>query len=177
MLPGIDGWQICREVRRVSNVPLLILSARDEEFDRVLGFALGADDYVVKPFSPRELVERVKAVLRRARPTPRVASRTLRLGSLVLEPEKRKVTLNNQRIALTPSEYSLLHAMMAAPGRVFSRDELLDRLGQRGEMVIDRVIDVHIGKLRKKIESDPSSPTYIQTVHGIGYQFTEVKDG
>jgi DNA-binding response OmpR family regulator len=177
MLPGVDGWDLCRELRRLSDVPILILTAREEEVDRIVGFSLGADDYVVKPFSPRELVERVKAILRRARPTMPSAGARLEQGSLVLEPDKRKVTLNRRPVSLTPSEYKLLYALMAAPGRVFSRDELLDRLHERGEAVVDRVIDVHIGKLRQKIEDDPANPHYILTVRGVGYRFAETAEG
>jgi DNA-binding response OmpR family regulator len=173
MLPGLDGWDLCRELRRLSGVPILILTAREDEVDRIVGFSLGADDYVVKPFSPRELVERVKAILRRARPASPPIDTRLEHGALVLEPDKHKVSLNARRVALTPSEYKLLHTLMAAPGRVFSRDELLNHLHDRGETVIDRVIDVHIGKLRQKIEDDPSNPRYVHTVRGVGYRFAE----
>lgn len=173
MLPNMDGWEVCRELRRSSDVPILILTAREEELDRILGLSLGADDYVVKPFSPRELVARVRAILRRARPNPWQAKGLLSHGELVVNLEKRKVTLNGDRVALTPSEYKLLHALMAAPGRVFTREELLNHLYPGGEAVIDRIVDVHIGKLRQKIEDDPSSPRFISTVRGVGYQFAE----
>ncbi|MGQ4809503.1 Transcriptional regulatory protein BaeR [Candidatus Entotheonellaceae bacterium PAL068K] len=173
MLPGVDGWEICRELRRSSDVPILILSARDEELDRVLGLSLGADDYVAKPFSPLELVARVKAILRRARPTPERLPSQLAHRDLVLEPAKHKVTVYGQPVALTPSEYTLLRVLMQAPGRVFLREELLQHLHPHGEEVIDRVIDVHIGKLRQKIEEAPSAPRYILTVRGVGYQFAE----
>lgn len=172
MLPGLDGWEVCREIRRNSDVPILLLTAREDEMDRVLGFSLGADDYVVKPFSPRELVERVKAILRRARPRD-PEPQILRQRGLTLEPVKHKVTVAGETVSLTPSEYKLLHCLMASPGRVYSRAELLARLYVKGEAVIDRVVDVHIGKLRQKIEADPSSPTYIRTVHGVGYCFAE----
>ncbi|HMB75773.1 MAG TPA: response regulator transcription factor, partial [Kiloniellaceae bacterium] len=162
-------------IRRHSDVPILFLTAREDEMDRVLGFSLGADDYVVKPFSPRELVERVKAILRRARPKQSVP-KIFRQGALTLEPEKHKVTMAGETVALTPSEYKLLYCLMAAPGRVFSREELLARLYERGEAVIDRVVDVHIGKLRQKIEPTPSSPAYIRTVHGVGYCLAENQD-
>jgi DNA-binding response OmpR family regulator len=173
MLPGVDGWDLCREIRKTSDVPILILTAREEELDRVLGFSLGADDYVVKPFSPRELVERVKAILRRTRPAVPAADARLQHGPLVLEPDKHKVTLDGRSIPLTPSEYTLLHSLMSAPGRVFSRDALLGHLYRHGEAVVDRVIDVHIGKLRQKIEADPSEPRFILTVRGVGYRFAE----
>ena len=174
-LPGLDGTELCRELRKTSNVPILMLTARADEVDRVVGFSIGADDYVVKPFSPRELVERVKAILRRARPP--LEDGALRHGPLMLDPEKRKVTHDGAEIALTPSEYKLLHALLARPGRAFTRDELLGRLYERGETVVDRVVDVHIGKLRHKIEPDPSQPRYIETVHGVGYRFAESRTG
>jgi DNA-binding response OmpR family regulator len=175
MLPGMDGTEICRERRKTSDVPILMLTARGDETDRVVGFAVGADDYVVKPFSPRELVERVKAILRRAGWRDAEPSRALGLGRLLVEPEKHKVTLDGRPVQLTPSEYKLLLALASHPGRVFSRDELLSRLNPDGD-VVDRVIDVHIGKLRQKIEADPSHPAFILTVHGIGYRFAEAED-
>ena len=173
MLPGVDGWEVCRELRRRSDVPILMLTARDDEIDRVTGLTLGADDYVVKPFSPRELVARVKAILRRARPQPAEASERLAHGALALDVEQRKVTLDSQRLTLTPSEYTLLLALMRRPGRVFTRQELLDALYPGGDAVVDRVVDVHIGKLRHKIEANPAEPFYILTVRGVGYQFAE----
>ena len=173
MLPKIDGWEVCRRLRSFSDVPVLMLTAREEEIDRVLGLSLGADDYVVKPFSPRELLERVKAILRRARPVQSPKVKLLCKGGLVLDPEKLKVTLHGRIISLTSHEYKLLYALMRSPGRVFSRSELLDHFYQHGEVVVDRVIDVHIGKLRQKIEMDPARPQYIQTVRGFGYRFTD----
>src|SRR5210317_1629405 len=176
MLPKIDGWEVCRRLRSFSDVPVLMLTAREEEIDRVLGLSLGADDYVVKPFSPRELLERVKAILRRARPVQSPKVKLLCKGGLVLDPEKLKVTLHGTIISLTSHEYKLLYALMRSPGRVFSRSELLDHFYQHGEVVVDRVIDVHVGKLRQKIEMDPARPQYIQTVRGFGYRFTD-EDG
>lgn len=173
MLPVIDGWEVCRELRRSSDVPILMLTARDDEIDRVSGLTLGADDYVVKPFSPRELVARVKAILRRARPRSRPQQAQLRQGALLLDVERHHVTLAGQRLSLTPSEYTLLLAMMRWPGKVFSRQELLDHLYPDGDVVVDRVIDVHIGKLRHKIEPNPNEPIYVLTVRGVGYQFAE----
>lgn len=173
MLPHLDGWEVCRELRRVSDVPILILSAREDELDRVLGFSLGADDYVVKPFSPRELVARVKAILRRTR-RPRAPSQTRYVcGDLILDRDKRTVTHDGEAVFLTPSEYVLLQALMSAPGRVFARRELLDHLYPHGDAVVDRVVDVHIGKLRHKIEPEPAHPRYIVTMRGMGYQFAE----
>ncbi len=173
MLPNVDGWEVCRELRHTCDVPILILTAREEEMDRVLGLSLGADDYVVKPFSPRELMARVKAILRRVRPEPSRAKDQLSHGELTLDLEKRKVTLSGRPISLTIFEYNLLQVLMTSPGRVFSREELLDRMYPHGEAVIDRVIDVHIGKLRQKIEADLSKPRYILTVRGMGYQLAE----
>jgi DNA-binding response OmpR family regulator len=174
MLPRLDGWEVCRRLRRVSELPVIMLTARGEEIDRVSGLTLGADDYVVKPFSPRELVARVKAVLRRApRPDP-ARPRRLSHAGVLLDLEKRALSVGGRPVALTPREYALLEALMSSPGRVFTRDELLERLYPRGEaVVIDRVVDVHIGKLRGKIEPDPSAPCLILTVRGIGYQFAE----
>ena len=174
MLPGVDGWEICRTLRKTSDVPILMLTAREEETDRVAGLAMGADDYVVKPFSPRELVERVKAILRRARQVPSRHSATiLSFAGLELDTEKRTVTRYGRPITLTSSEYKLLHALMNAPGKAFSREELLDHCHQDGIAVIDRVIDVHIGKLRQKIEDDPARPRYILTIRGYGYRFSD----
>jgi len=175
MLPRLDGWEVCRRLRKDSDVPILILTARDEEIDRVSGLTLGADDYVVKPFSPRELVARVKAILRRGqnRPSTHLAPAISHRG-LMLDLEKRKVMLHGKRIELTHHEFNLLHALMVAPGKVFTRDELLSRLYPKQEtVVIDRVVDVHIGKIRQKIEKDPSNPEFILTVRGSGYQFAE----
>jgi len=173
MLPKMDGWEFCRQLRKVSDVPILMLTAREEEIDRIMGLSLGADDYVVKPFSPRELVERVKAILRRTQPQTAMKNRILAHGKLILDPVKCKVTMNDAEVSLTTSEYKLLHALMSSPGRVFSREALLDRFYEHGETVIDRVIDVHVGKLRQKIEEDPAKPQMIQTVRGFGYRFAE----
>ncbi len=174
MLPKVDGWEICRQLRKISDVPILMLTAREEEIDRILGLSLGADDYVVKPFSPRELVERVKAILRRTQPRPSQENGILSHGGLILDPVKCKVTLDDEPVNLTSSEYKLLQTLMSSPGQVFSRDVLLDRFYEHGETVIDRVIDVHVGKLRQKIEEDPANPRLIQTVRGFGYRFAEL---
>lgn len=173
MVPGIDGWEICRRVRKQSDVPILMLTAREEEIDRIMGLSIGADDYVVKPFSPRELVERVRAILRRVRPQVPSIDDELRHGDLVFNHIKHKVTFAGQTVELTVSEYKLLHTLMRAPGRVFSRSELLAEFYEFGERVVDRVIDVHVGKLRQKIEPDPAKPEYILTVRGFGYKFAE----
>ena len=176
MLPRLDGWEVCRQLRTFSDVPILMLTAREEEIDRVTGLSLGADDYVVKPFSPRELVARIKAILRRARPLTIKGGEELTCSGLTIELEKHKVSLDGTEINLTAAEYKLLCALMQAPGRVFSRAELLSHFYQYGESVVDRVIDVHIGKLRQKIERNPSSPSFILTVRGFGYKFTDCQD-
>ncbi len=174
MLPNVDGWEVCRRLRKESEVPVIMLTARGEEIDRVAGLTLGADDYVVKPFSPRELVARVKAVLRRTAPAAREPGKVLSLGGVVLDREKRRVTVDGGRVMLTPHEYALLEALMSRPGRTFTRDELLERIYPRGEaVVIERVVDVHIGKLRAKIEPDPARPRYIITVRGVGYRMAD----
>ena len=174
MLPLLDGWEVCRQLRQSSDVPILILSAREEEVDRVSGLTLGADDYVVKPFSPRELVARVKAILRRGRMEGIKNQKVYTCEGLVLDSEKYKVTLSGKPVALTLHEFSLLKTLMSSPGKVYTRDQLLDHLYPKKDAnVIDRVVDVHIGKLRQKIEKEPSNPRYILTVRGVGYQFLE----
>jgi DNA-binding response OmpR family regulator len=172
MLPHTDGWEICRELRKISDVPILMLTAREEEIDRVLGLSLGADDYVVKPFSPREMVERVKAILRRT--MRRVQDESLLVhDELILDTEKRRATLAGQAVDLTAVEYKLLLALMRSPGRAFSRDDLLGHVYEHGESVVDRVVDVHIGHLRQKLGDDPSAPCFIETVRGFGYRFAD----
>lgn len=177
MLPKLDGWDVCRQLRRISDVPVIMLTARGEEIDRISGLTLGADDYVTKPFSPKELVARVKAVLRRGRLFPIKDKSILSYKDLVLNLEKRTLRLKDRLVQLTPHEYALLQALMMSPGRVFTRDELLHHLYPAGEaIVVDRVIDVHIGKLRQKIEDNPSMPRYIMTARGIGYHFADYID-
>jgi DNA-binding response OmpR family regulator len=173
MLPNVDGFEICRTLRRTTDVPIILLTAREEELDRVSGLAMGADDYVVKPFSPRELVERVKAILRRSRPVSPQSAAIRSFGGLELDPEKHRVARNGRQVTLTSSEFKILHALMSSPGKAFSREELLNHCYRHGEAVIDRVIDVHVGKLRQKIEDDPSNPRYILTVRGHGYRFSD----
>jgi DNA-binding response OmpR family regulator len=177
MLPGMDGWDICREMRRFTEIPVIMLTARGDEIDRISGLTLGADDYVVKPFSPRELMARVRAILRRSGPPRASATSLLTCEDLVLDPVKRRVTIGSRALSLTPHEYTLLHRLMGAPGRVFSRDELITSLYPRGEThVVDRVVDVHIGKLRQKIETDPAAPRFVLTVRGMGYRFRDPEE-
>jgi DNA-binding response OmpR family regulator len=176
LLPKMDGWEVCRQLRRFTDVPIMILTACENEVDRVLGFSLGADDYVIKPFSPRELVERVKAILRRARPVfP--TNKTLYYSGIVLDPEKIEASVNGKSVYLTSHEFKLLYAFMSFPGFVFSRTKLLEQIYDFGEKcVIDRVIDVHIGKLRQKIEQDPTNPQYIHTIRGYGYKLCKIEE-
>jgi DNA-binding response OmpR family regulator len=175
MLPKVSGWAVCTSIRKTSDTPILFLTARDDEMDRLLGLELGGDDYVVKPFSPRELVARIKAILRRtASNTHRHATKAPHsVAGLSLDDKKRRFTLHGDVLSLTPLEFSLLRTLMTSPGRVFLRTELLDQLYPNGESVIDRVIDVHVGKLRQKIGDDPADPRFIHTVRGIGYRFVD----
>jgi DNA-binding response OmpR family regulator len=174
MIPVVDGWEVCRQLRKESDVPILMLTARDDEIDRVSGLTLGADDYVVKPFSPRELVARVKAILRRSRITTGGRDEVLSFRGLVLDTEKHKVTVGGIPVSLTPHEFTILRSLISSPGKAFSRDELLDRLYPLGEAtVVDRVVDVHIGKIRQKIEKDPANPQYVLTVRGVGYRLAD----
>ncbi len=171
MLPLMDGWAVCQELRRSSSVPILILSARGEPHERILGLKLGADDYVVKPFSPAEVVIRVNTILRRS--SPAATEPVYRHAGLVLDIAHRRVTVDDREVSLTPSEFKLLRAMMMAPGRVFTREELLNHLYATGTAVVDRASDVHIGKLRQKIEDDVANPRHVVTVRGIGYKIAD----
>jgi DNA-binding response OmpR family regulator len=179
MLPYVDGLEICRTLRRESAVPILVLTAKDGEMDRVIGLESGADDYVTKPFSPRELVARVRAILRRARPDPALGqvSPPLVAGDLVLDPNTREVTLRGRPVELTTKEFELLRLMMAHPNRVFSRDALLEHIWGYDYFGSSRTVDMHISRLRDKIEDDPTSPTYIVTVRGVGYKFKPQEAG
>ena len=161
----------CRRIRRESDVPVLMLTARGEESDKILGFEIGADDYLTKPFSPRELVARVRALLRRA--GAREQGEPLRRGALVIDPARRVVERDGGRIELTSLEFDLLHFLALRPGRVFSRDELRHYVWGQGRVVDSRTIDSLISRLRRRIEPDAASPRYIQTVWGAGYRFTE----
>jgi DNA-binding response OmpR family regulator len=171
MMPEMGGYEFLRVFSREADTPIIILTARLEESEKVLGLELGADDYVTKPFSPRELTARVRAVLRRQERSSQLPA-VLRFDQVCLDREGRKLTVREQKVDLTPSEFELLAALMAAPGRVFSRLELLDRLQGSAYEGYERTIDVHIRNLRIKIESDPSNPRYIETVYGAGYRFS-----
>ena len=171
-LPQLDGIDVARAIRRERNTPIIMLTARVEETDRIVGLELGADDYVTKPFSPRELVARVRAVLRRAGESE-LPSPLLRVHDLVIDLEKRTVARGSEAIDLTTTEFDLLTVLARQPGRVFSRMELLDRVQGTAFEGYERTIDVHVKNLRKKLEPDPRHPTYILTVYGAGYRFVE----
>ncbi|WP_026962478.1 response regulator transcription factor [Alicyclobacillus herbarius] len=170
MLPGISGLDVCRELRQQFQVPIIMVTAKGEETDRVVGLEVGADDYIVKPFSLRELVARVRSVLRRTHP-PTEESGILRYGSLTIDEQQFRVFKGNQEIVLTPTEFQLLLTLARKPGVVYSRLQLLKATMGDAYMNYERTIDSHISHLRKKIESDPANPVYIQTVHGVGYRF------
>jgi len=169
MMPGKDGTQVCREIRKFSNIPILMLTAKVEEIDRIIGLELGADDYICKPFSPREVIARVKAVLRRTYTSPDMTQ--LISGPLSLNEDTHQVTVDGHPLKLTPSEFGLLKIMMVNPNRVFSRSELLDRVQGYQFEGYDRTIDSHIKNLRKKIARRLPEQDIIRTVYGVGYQF------
>ncbi len=175
MLPGFDGLEVCRRVRQLSDAYVLMLTARTEEIDRVVGLEVGADDYLGKPFSPRELIARIKAMLRRPRgaPSEPVASELpspRRFGELSIDESRHEVSLRGEALALTAREFALLIALAAQPGRVFTRTQLLEQVWGT-EYYDDHVVDVHVANLRHKIESDPAHPAYVETVRGVGYRF------
>lgn len=171
MLPKLDGLEVCRLLRAESNVPVILLTAKGEETDKILGLGIGADDYVVKPFSPGELVARVKAVLRRMTATPLAESGALRFGSLRILPRQRLVEIDGQPIALTAKEFDLLHFLARHPGQVFTREQLLDGVWDYAFVGDASTVTVHIRRLREKIEADSVRPRWIKTVWGVGYKF------
>ncbi len=174
-LPGIDGLEVMRRIRAAGPTPIVVLTARDTELDKLLGLELGADDYVTKPFSPRELVARVRAVLRRAEratmPTDRVA-----VGDLVLDLPRLRTTIAGRSIDLTPTEFSILSTMARDPGRVFTRSQLLDAVHGVAIESYERAIDAHVKNIRRKLEPDPARPRYLLTVYGVGYRVAEADD-
>lgn len=174
MLPGLDGLELLREVRKQSDVYVLMLTAKSEETDRIVGLTMGADDYVTKPFSPRELVARVKAIFRRSRGTTDV-SETARLEfeRLTIDLDQHRVWKNGEEVELTAMEFNLLQTFARHPGLVLSREQLIRQVWEYDYYGEDRVVDVHVGRLRKKIEDDPSNPTLITTVRGAGYRFED----
>lgn len=171
MMPQMNGYDFLRTFSRETTTPVIVLTAKVEESDKVLGLELGADDYVVKPFSPRELAARVRAVLRRVEKAKQETPQILRAGEIMVDLEGHYAKVGGQMVDLTPSEFTILATLIGAPGRVFSRLELLERLQGVAYEGYERTIDVHIRNLRAKIEADPSQPRYIETVYGAGYRF------
>jgi len=177
MLPGKDGFEVCRSLKadvKTAPIPIIMLSAKDTEIDKVLGLEMGAYDYVTKPFSPRELVARVKANLRRREYLNEPGEeRKIQHKGLVIRPERYEAILNGGKLDLTPKEFEILVILSSNPGRVFTRDMLLEKIWGFNEVKETRTVDVHIRYLRQKIERDPSNPEYIETLRGIGYRFNE----
>lgn len=171
MLPGLSGTDLCREVQRERKVPVIMLTAKTDEWDKVIALEIGADDYITKPFGMRELLARIKAVLRRTGSAGVTEDKVLRSGSLTIDPLRHEVKKNDRPISLTPTEFELLVTLAEQPGRVFSRLQLIDQTLGEVYYGYERTIDSHIRNLRRKIEDDPAQPQYIVTVYGVGYKF------
>jgi DNA-binding response OmpR family regulator len=171
MLPGMDGLELCRWIRSRSELPVIMLTARGEESDRIVGLELGADDYVTKPFSPRELAARVRAVLRRSDGTSDEQRERIAFGDVTLNPQTRDVSKDGRPVALTAKEFDLLTFLASHPRRVFSREQLMDRLWGYSAAVDTGTVTVHVRRLREKVENDPSRPEHLETVWGAGYRF------
>ena len=172
-LPGRDGLDVARDLRRTSGVPIVMLTARGDEIDRVVGLELGADDYVVKPFSPKELVARVRAVLRRTQAARAGGPEVLRVADVEVDLPRMRVTVAGRPVELTPTEFQLLATLVREPGRVFTRGQLLDAVHGVAFESYERAIDAHVKNIRKKIEPTPGRPRYVLTVHGVGYRFAD----
>ena len=172
-LPGLDGLDVARALRRDSDVPILMLTARTDEADRIVGLELGADDYVTKPFSPRELVARVRAILRRTEIATTLADAPIRILDVELDPARLRVSIAGRPIDLTRTEFALLATLARRPGRVFTRSQLLDAIHGVAFEAYERAIDGHVKNLRRKLEPDPAHPRYLLTVHGVGYRFAD----
>jgi DNA-binding response OmpR family regulator len=175
LMPKMDGLAFTRQIRREQDVPIIMLTARAEETDRIVGLEMGADDYVTKPFSPREVVARVRAVLRRAQPKPQ-APPILRAGPIVLDHSEHTVTVAGELVELTPTEFDILETLMRDPGRVFSRTEILEVVHGVAFEAYERTVDAHVKNLRQKIEPDPATPQYVLTVRGAGYRLNPELD-
>jgi DNA-binding response OmpR family regulator len=174
MLPGMDGLEVCKVIQRESWTPVLMLTARTEEADKVAGFAVGADDYLTKPFSLRELSARVKAILRRVeRIEEGRSSGPIELEGLTIDPQRRHVTVDGEEIALTPLEFEILLTLARDPGVVMSRDQLMDRVWGYRDYAGGRVVDSHVARIRRKLKEDGNDPRFIRTVHGVGYAFMD----
>jgi len=172
MLPGRNGLEVCRELRTRSDVPVIVLTARGEEADRILGLELGADDYLPKPFSPRELLARIRAILRRVRGQVGPSTRPVRVGALQLDPASRRATFEGRQLELTSYEFDLLRVLAERAGRVLSREQLLDLARGSADEAFDRSIDVHVSRLRQKLGDDARKPRWLKTVRGAGYLFS-----
>jgi DNA-binding response OmpR family regulator len=172
-LPGRDGFDVARELRRTSTVPIVMLTARGDEADRVAGLELGADDYVVKPFSPKELVARVRAVLRRTDAAATTGAEVLRVAGVEVDVPRMRVSVGGRPVDVTPTEFQLLTTLVRQPGRVFTRGQLLDAIHGVSIESYERAVDAHIKNLRRKIEPQPGRPRYLLTVRGVGYRFTD----
>jgi two-component system, OmpR family, alkaline phosphatase synthesis response regulator PhoP len=172
-LPGQDGLDVARELRRWSNVPIVMLTARGDEADRIVGLELGADDYVVKPFSPKELVARIRAVLRRTQAARTGGPEMLRVADVEVDVPRMRVSVGGRTVELTPTEFQLVSTMAGQPGRVFTRSQLLDAVHGVAFESYERAIDAHVKNIRKKIEPAPGRPRYLLTVHGVGYRFAD----
>jgi DNA-binding response OmpR family regulator len=174
MLPGMDGLEVCRRLQIRRWVPVLMLTARTEEADKVAGFAVGADDYLTKPFSLRELTVRVRAILRRVeRISSTPSSDPIELGGLSIDPSRRKVSLDGEEVQLTPLEFEILLAMARDPGVVFTREQLMDRVWGYRDYAGGRVVDSHVARIRRKLGEDGAEPRFVRTVHGVGYAFAD----
>lgn len=171
LLPGISGLEVCRQVRQKSNIPVIMLTAKTEEIDKLLGLELGADDYITKPFSLRELTARIRVVLRRVDPGGETKTNSFKIDGLEINLDRHEVWSNGKNILLTPTEFKMLNVLFSNPGRVYSRLQLLDAVFGYAYEGYERSIDTHISNLRKKIEPDPANPRYILTVYGMGYRF------
>jgi DNA-binding response OmpR family regulator len=171
-LPGMDGLDVCRLIRKKSNLPIIMLTARDDEADKLVGLELGADDYITKPFSPKELVARVRSVLRRSE-LAQEAREVISVGDVTLDLPRMRVTVGDDEIELTATEFQLLQALASQPGRIFTRSQLLDAVHGVAIESYERAIDAHIKNIRRKLEPVPREPRYIQTVYGVGYRFND----
>jgi two-component system alkaline phosphatase synthesis response regulator PhoP len=170
MLPGLDGLDVCRRIRKENDIPIIMLTARDEESDRLVGLEIGADDYVTKPFSPKEVVARAKTILRRVNKDI-VRSELIKAGTLVIDLERHEVTHNGQLVEVTPTEFKIIELLTANAGKVYSRLQIVEQTQGYSFEGYERTIDAHIKNLRRKIEINPKEPQYIQTVYGVGYKF------
>ena len=170
MLPGLDGLDVCRKIRKDNDIPIIMLTARDEESDRLIGLEIGADDYVTKPFSPKEVIARAKVILRRANKEV-VRSEPIKAGTLIIDLERHQITNGHQIIDVTPTEFKIMELLAGNIGKVYSRLQIVEQTQEYSFEGYERTIDAHIKNLRRKIETNPKEPQYIQTVYGIGYKF------